>query len=84
MPGRPVRPGRMARRGGMPGSTLSGLPVLSRVSGTAVVPMLRPCRSTDIIATVDSALWLWLRLVRLRASLQPPVAGSSIAIPASL
>jgi anti-sigma B factor antagonist len=65
-----------------------GAPVHPDVSDAGVpkprARRLAPCWSTDIIASVDSAPWLRLRLVRLRASLQPPVAGSSIAIPASL
>ncbi len=38
----------------------------------------------EIIASVDSAPWLRLRLLRLRASLHPPVRSSSIGIRASL
>ena len=66
-----------------PGPQPRGLSWRPRVLHRGAVSRRRPCCSTEIIASVDSAPWLRLRLVRPRRSPHPPVCPSSIGIPAS-
>src|SRR6516162_1557601 len=79
-----ITPDTHGRRTQRAGPTRQQSARAARVPHRGAAVRRRPCCSTEIIASVDSAPWLRPRLVGPRPSPQPPVRSSNSGILASL